>query len=163
MSNSIKPIDEGLKAAKSVGIMHRSQHWDETQKAHLKKYPTCAVCNATTSLQVHHIFPFEFCIQLGRADLELDERNLITLCQNEDGKHSNNHHLLIGHLDDFKSFNIDVRKDASVFFNGMTDEEIKISSVWKQKHNNRPMHLINMTIDERKQLRVLMDTKMPLK
>jgi hypothetical protein len=32
------------------------------------------------SVQVHHIFPFHDCVALGRPDLELDERNLITLC-----------------------------------------------------------------------------------
>jgi hypothetical protein len=37
---------------------------------------------------VHHIFPFHYCIALGRPDLELDDRNLITLCEDEQGKRS---------------------------------------------------------------------------
>ena len=57
---------------------------------------------------MHHIFPFHYCIALGRPDLELDDRNLITLCEDEAGKPGQNHHLLVGHLDDFESSNLAV-------------------------------------------------------
>jgi len=39
--------------------------------------------NTRAGLQVHHIFPFHYCIALGRPDLELDDRNLITLCEDD--------------------------------------------------------------------------------
>ena len=44
-------------------------------------------------VQVQHIFPFHYCVALGRPDLELDERNLITLCgKSHDGIGENQFH-----------------------------------------------------------------------
>lgn len=81
----------------------RSPRWNIVRKQHLFMFPTCAVCDSKGSilnpLQVHHITPFWL-----DPSKELDMLNLITLCDV--------HHLWIGHLGSFKSFNKDVRKDA---------------------------------------------------
>jgi hypothetical protein len=84
-------------------------------------------------VQVHHIFPFHYCVLLGWPDLELDQRNLITLCETESGHVEENHHLLIGHLDDFKSSNLDVVNDAKKTFSGMTADQIKADPRWQLK------------------------------
>jgi len=115
----------------------RSSAWRRVERAHLAKHPRCACCrpgtNVNAGIQVHHGFPFHYCIALGRPDLELDDRNLISLCETEKDRPSENHHLLVGHLDDFKSSNLDVVKDASVTFFGSSGAEIRGSEAWKTK------------------------------
>lgn len=63
----------------------------------------CAVCGKKKSwklsLQVHHIVPFSV-----NPDLELEPSNLITLC--------GDHHLWVGHLGWFQSWNPNVVEDA---------------------------------------------------
>lgn len=110
--------DPGHHAAAAHGI-ERSPRWPGVRRAHLKQFPYCAFCpppSRTTRLlawlrlhrvEVHHILPFHFVVALGRPDLELDERNLATLCS---GKRD--HHLHFGHLDNFQTFNPLVREWA---------------------------------------------------
>jgi len=86
-------LDRGLIEAARFDIA-RSPKWPAVEKKHLKDYPYCEVCGAVGSNQVHHIFPFHYCVSLGRPDLELDQRNLITLCENQ-GARGDNHHLLL--------------------------------------------------------------------
>jgi len=102
----------------------RSNHWSTVRKAHLKKHPACAVCEATTGhIEVHHIHPFH-----SHPELELDPSNLITLCENlKDGVSC---HLLIGHLGSFKSFNPDVVMD---------------SKKWREKIFTRPKNVKGAT------------------
>ena len=90
--------DPGQEAAGTA----RSPGWRKVEKAHLAKHPGCAVCGATRRCQVHHKVPFH----LDRR-LELVRANLITLCED--------HHLLFGHLGDFKCFNPLVETDATVW------------------------------------------------
>jgi len=60
----------------------RSPEWPRVERVHLRRQPRCMCCkpgtNPRAGLQVHRIFPFHYCIALGRPDLELDDRNPIT-------------------------------------------------------------------------------------
>jgi 5-methylcytosine-specific restriction protein A len=67
----------------------RSPHWSTVRKRHLEKFPTCAVCGGNVKLQVHHRHPFHL-----HPELELEESNLITLCEAP----GRNCHLIFGHL-----------------------------------------------------------------
>ncbi len=80
----------------------RSPHWPAVEKEHLKKEPECQACNTRNNLQVHHVKPYHI-----HPELELEDANLLTLCEP--------HHLLMGHLMLWKSFNKDVRSDASLW------------------------------------------------
>jgi len=166
MAEEIIKINEGVVEALKLGIS-RSPKWEAVRLAYLKKHPHCTACtpNAHTSanLQVHHIFPFHVCVSLGRPDLELDERNLICLCQNEEGQPAENHHLLIGHLDNFQSFNLHVVHDAKVTFHGMKAETIRKNAQWKRKVSTRPKSYSDMNKAERDALRALMDKTFPKK
>jgi len=82
----------------------RSNHWPSVRAEHLKKNPTCSVCGGTKKIEVHHIRPFHV-----DPSLELDESNLVSLCE---GQKSINCHLVFGHLGNFKSFNVDVVSNA---------------------------------------------------
>ena len=87
-----------------AGLPARSPRWSAVRGAHLKRNPTCAACGTRDKLEVHHVRPFHLF-----AHLELDPSNLLTLCET-----GGNCHLMLGHLKFFKSYNLDVRKDAEV-------------------------------------------------
>lgn len=95
-----------LGIGQMFGGVSRSPKWEEVRKSFLKENPRCATCGAKNSilkpLNVHHEIPFH-----KDHSLELKPSNLITLCRP--------HHLLIGHLMNWKSFNSIVRKDSAYF------------------------------------------------
>ena len=95
----------------------RSPKWPAVRAAHLKAHPTCEACGESNTkiLNVHHVVPFHV-----DPSKELDEANLITLCEGS----VVNCHLHFGHLRNWKSWNVDVRKDAAD---------------WLKKIKNRPM------------------------
>ena len=100
---SKKPVDP-----KTVGKV-RSSEWARVRREFIKKHPECAACGShlLPNLQVHHRKPFHLF-----PELELDESNLIVLC--EDGKGSTNCHFVFGHcMSDWKCYNENVERDAS--------------------------------------------------
>jgi hypothetical protein len=156
--------DHGAAVAAQYGIA-RSPEWPRVEKQHLELQPHCVACkpgtNSQVKLQVHHIFPFHYCVALGRPDLELDQRNLITLCEDEAGHPADNHHLLIGHLDDFQSSNLDVVTDAQTTFQGMSAADIKEDPRWKQKEAMRLKPLDKMTSQDKADFQVEMNARFP--
>lgn len=96
----------------TFGGVGRSGSWPRIQKEFLKNNPHCAVCGCKSKLlsplNVHHCRPYHL-----HPELELDPTNLITLCRA--------HHLLVGHLMSWSSYNTDVRDDAR-----MLAEKIRI-------------------------------------
>jgi hypothetical protein len=102
----------------------RSPHWSATRKAFLKTNATCAACNGTTKLNVHHKEPFHL-----DPALELDPKNLITLCMG-----SLECHLLIGHGDDFKAYNPNVAEDAATV---LRDASQRDAIILKAKQNRK--------------------------
>lgn len=83
----------------------RSGQWPKVRKQHLSENPACAACGRSKNLEVHHIEPVHL-----NPDRELDPSNLITLC-------SDPCHIVFGHFMDYKSWNINVVKDCSVYYN----------------------------------------------
>jgi len=96
----------------------RSSQWQKIRKIHLTKNPNCAVCNNTKNLEVHHIKPFN-----SYPELELDPKNLITLCENK--SNGVNCHLLFGHLGNYKTINAKVLKDAKIWNNKIKNRNLK--------------------------------------
>jgi hypothetical protein len=161
---SLPNSDHGARVAAAFGI-HRSPHWEEVAREHLARQPRCVCClpnmEFNIGLQVHHIFPFHYCIALGRADLELDERNLITLCGKSHSGRGENHHLWVGHLDNFQSSNLSVVRDAKKVFYGMPAGDFKSDRRWLRHWLKRlnPLELMNER--DRAVLLALMDRRMP--
>jgi hypothetical protein len=110
---------------------------------------------------VHHIFPFQYCVALGRPDLELDDRNLITLCENERDRPADDHHLLVGHLGSFKSSNLDVVRYARKTLFGMSAAAIRKDRRWLVKKAHRLVPLDKMTEAENRALKRAMDRRFP--
>ncbi|HUH96050.1 MAG TPA: hypothetical protein VLZ89_01745 [Anaerolineales bacterium] len=166
MTTSPPRLDHGEAVAAKYGIA-RSPEWPKVQKQHLKLQPRCAACKGGShghaNLQVHHIFPFHYCIALGRPDLELDQRNLITLCEDEAGYPADDHHLLIGHLDDFESSNLDVVLDARTTFHGMNAANIKKDPRWIKKRAARLKPLDKMTAGDKADFQAQMNARFPRK
>jgi 5-methylcytosine-specific restriction endonuclease McrA len=102
MFTRIKDVISGKAPLKSK----RSSQWSKVRAGWLLKNNVCAACGCTNSLEVHHIKPFHL-----DPSLELDENNLITLCESK--KRGVNCHLFFGHLGNYKKENPDVLKDSA--------------------------------------------------
>lgn len=159
---STKIIDHGHEEAMRTIGRGRSPEWPKIEKAFRKLHPQCACCIVPSikHVQIHHRFPFHYCVALGRPDLELDMRNLITLCEWKTP--SPNHHLLVGHLDDFQSSNLEVAEDA-VTFRGMSETQIRKDPRWIEKVKRRLVPLDQMTKKDKTAFEKRMTTTLPKK
>jgi len=102
------------------------------------------------------MFPFHFVVLCGRPDLELDPRNLITLCTEPKFEH----HLLLGHLDDFESYNPDVKKFVKTDAK-KTSQQIRTEAAFQKAHATKPKHLQDMTEAEKAAFKQLLGTVLP--
>jgi len=115
MQQDMSTLNPSAGAAQSSDpfSLPRSPQWPEVQRACLEKNNyQCVACGIQGEglIQVHHIIPFQFCIFLGRPELEFNPKNLIPLCE---GPQTNDHHVAIGHLGDFQHLNQDVLTDIT--------------------------------------------------
>jgi len=86
----------------------RSREWPRVRKAYLAKHPRCFLCLGSKKITVHHRLPFHL-----SPELELDEKNLITLCE---GKGTINCHLVFGHWGNFRTkYNPDIENDSKIW------------------------------------------------
>jgi len=95
----------------------RSPKWQSVRKNFLLKNGECAVCGEKKKLEVHHIKPFHEC-----PELELEESNLITLCESDSGGVVC--HLFFGHLGDYRKINPDIQRDALYWKNKLSSAEL---------------------------------------
>jgi hypothetical protein len=163
---NVPGTDLGTEIAKSLGVV-RSPEWSRVREAHIhlaKDQGFCAVCNGTAQLQVHHIVPFHFCHLVYRGDLELDERNLMTLCEVLE----NDHHNLVGHLEDWGIFNPGGRTVMADAFKGvvltqLTKDEIKKSNQFQawMSAKDIPKKWQLMSVQDKKDLRTFLDKTFP--
>ena len=124
----LKKRDYGAHIARRHGH-ERSSQWQRVQKEHLLREPVCVVCgHKGKGLQVHHIKPFHL-----HPQLELDPRNLITLCE----VRGREHHLLLGHLGEWQSYNEHIREDTKRFYR-KTARQIRADASWQERMKRRP-------------------------
>lgn len=88
-----------LEPSDVLGGGTRSPKWPGVRKEHLELFPACSGCGRLKEVQVHHVKPFH-----ENPELELDPGNLITLCPVC--------HLALGHLFNFRSWNVEVVGDC---------------------------------------------------
>lgn len=111
--NIIEILKDRIQGKAPKGA-RRSKDWKKVRKDYLRKNPFCYICESNEKLEVHHKLPFFL-----MPDLELDQNNLITLCD----KRNIGCHFVFGHLKSWKSFNINIDLDVTI---------------WNQKIKNRP-------------------------
>lgn len=109
------------------------------------------------SVNVHHKYPYHFVVELGRPDLELDERNLFTMCVECDAEH----HILIGHLDSFLSFNPNLEYFIALC-RGLLASQIRSTKQWQDAVLARPKPLHLFSPLDKKALRQELDLRMPI-
>lgn len=83
----------------------RSPGWHLVREQHVAANPVCVCCGGTRSLEVHHVKPFHL-----YPELELDRKNLMTLCS--DGPGGMSCHRTVGHGGDWNRWNPLARSDA---------------------------------------------------
>jgi 5-methylcytosine-specific restriction enzyme A len=88
----------------------RSSRWPTVRKAHLASEPKCQWCGTKYALEIHHIEPFHL-----RPELELEPKNLITLCQ----KPTTHCHIKRGHKGCWRDTNPTVREECERKQKGM--------------------------------------------
>lgn len=121
-------FDHGAHIARKHG-RERSREWARVAKEHLLREPRCVACGYRgKKLQVHHIKPFHL-----HPQLELDPQNLITLCE----ARGREHHLLLGHLDAWESYNDHIRADVKHFYR-KSAAQIRADLHWQKKMQQRP-------------------------
>ena len=99
-----------------TGGKSRSTKWPAFRDAYLKG-KVCIACGGKDKLQAHHIEPFHL-----NPEKELDENNLVPLCESK--AYGINCHLFVGHLGNFRSFNVDVINDAKTWADKLKDRPI---------------------------------------
>jgi len=136
MQQDINALNSGPGAAQLPSgpfSMPRSNYWPNVKNAHLAKHPVCAACLAQGDAplqvvpQVHHIIPFQYCVYLGRPELEFHPNNLMTLCE---GSGTNDHHIAIGHLGNFQHLNEAVVQDVAGPWKGLLKTAIEKLTDW---------------------------------
>ena len=141
----------------------KSPEWIKVATAHLQTHPYCLACGCKPvagELTVHNKYPYQLCNAVGRPDLACDERNLITFC---DGIGSEEHHLLLGHLGDWSSYNPEAITDATTTFFQRKSAYIRSNEVWLAKRHNKPSSLEDMSESEINTLKTKLDLVYPRK
>jgi hypothetical protein len=135
--------------------LKRSYKWPSFRKKIIKERGgVCELSGATSDLEAHHIFPFHLCVLLGRPELELDKRNIIILSGGPI-----NYHLLLGHLNSFQSYNASIMNMQE--YGDSTAQEIKTHKEWSLLREYRPKPWDRMTIQEKEELREMLNRKFP--
>ena len=156
-------IDHGAVEAAKHGIA-RSPHWPSVEKSFKEQNPDCIYCGDDSGkiygIQIHHIHPFHQVVGVGRADLELDPRNLCSLCETEVGKPAPDHHITCGHLGSFQRNNESVVTDV-VTFKGQPQKLIEANTLWQEKEKMATKPFSEWTDDEKKVYRDKLDRELP--
>lgn len=84
----------------------RNGKWRSLRNRLIDEAGCCAVCQKKTNLIVHHKIPFHV-----DPSLELDENNLVVLCEND----ILNCHLIFGHLGNWREYNEEIDKDIEIW------------------------------------------------
>ena len=163
LSTEVKSkVDNGALVAKEHGIA-RSPHWPTVEKEFKKKNPDCLYCGEESGklygIQVHHINAFHVVVGLGRPDLELDERNLVSLDETEAGRPAPDHHIVAGHNGSFQKNNPHVLEDVSLW-KGKDKKFIESTQKWQEEASSQKP-FSQWSLEEKKAYRKMLDEKLP--
>lgn len=153
-------VDHGLIVASAHGLQ-RSPKWRAAARRFLSVDPFCACCGGRVGVQVHHRWPFHDCVLAGRPDLELDAHNFIALCETDDDDRTDNCHLYLGHLGDWRSYNPDVVVDTKRCMSLSRAKRLAtVHDIWPNR--KRPRSYPDMSTAEKQAFRRMLDQAFPL-
>ena len=157
---TVDEIDPGAIEAARHGVA-RSPHWPTVEREYKTAHPDCAA-GGRGPVQAHHkLVSFHIAVLLGRPDLELDERNLISLTEGPDEAQDGLYHLLLGHGDDFrKDCNPAVDKDV-VTFHGVPCRQIRVDPRWQAHAAACPPPWDEWTPEMKAARRAVLDAALP--
>lgn len=89
----------------------RSSKWKKVRVEFLSKNPKCAICGSEKDVVPHHIVPVHL-----DPSKELDQDNLVTLCENK----TFNCHFFFGHLKNWTKYNLNILEDAKIWSERIT-------------------------------------------
>lgn len=137
----------------------RSPHWGSLENWIKKHYGDVCEITGLSPVQIHHEFPFHDCILAGRPELELTLENLHRLYS---GGHeaANGHHLIVGHLRDFRSYNPRLVHYLHKW-KGLTTEQIQKLPEWKSMASRKPKSYSEMTPFLQDAFRQALDHRFP--
>lgn len=140
-----------------IHLPPRSTKWPTLERNYIQAYPQCFVCgNAQCRRNVHHLLPFSYMCAIGRLDLELDPRNLVTLCSERPG----NHHVDIGHLGWNSSFN-PWFLDTANRCKGLMSKDIRRLSWYRELRAMRPKPAHRLNSADLNALRIITEKTFP--
>ena len=101
-------VEEPIDHEEGLGFSgnKRSAAWKGLRNKIVNEVGMCEVCGKDTNLVLHHKIPFHV-----NPSLELEESNLIVLCEND----NLNCHLIFGHLGNWNKYNSDIDHDVKVW------------------------------------------------
>lgn len=134
----------------------RSPHWPGVDRAFLRANPLCRVCGRPKAVQAHHRYPYHYVVGVGRPDLELDPRNLMSLCADS----KEDHHILIGHLGCYESYNPNLEHWVTRS-QGRSSSHIKVLGGFHAALASRPKFMALMNLQEKTTLRAQLDEAFP--
>ena len=135
----------------------RSEHWHTCEHAFMQASVGCVMCGRKdVPRNAHHIVPYHFLVTVGRPDLECDPRILADMCV----EHEEEHHLLVGHLGSFESYNPKLMECVEKW-RGFNKLQIQIRDDYRAFVADRPKPLHMWSEDERKVLKAYLDEHYP--
>lgn len=150
-------LDHGAKVAKAHGVK-RSSHWGSLENWYKKRFGGVCPISGLSPVQIHHSFPFHDCLLAGRPELELALENLYSLYSGGVGGADEGHHLIVGHLGNFKSYN-PYLKTCLKTWKGLTVVQIKALPRWKELAAKKPLSFIQMSPRQQIAFRAVLDRK----
>ena len=108
------------KAIITAQRVFRSKGWSTLRDDFLAENGKCFICGSRSNLEVHHIkdvsnFP----------ELELDENNLMTLCDGSDRFEGLSCHRIFGHFGCWRRTNYQLPEVAKIMRQGMMTDKLR--------------------------------------
>lgn len=138
----------------------RSAHWPHVEQMKKRLQPLCQICGTPDCIQIHHVNPFEDAVDAGRPELELCLENLASLCETEAKESTQNCHLIVGHLGNFKSQN-PILEVCLTRWKGLAGSVIQKRNDWIQLAAAKPLQFHEMPTADQQAYRANLDAVMP--
>lgn len=159
MPEEVVAEDHGLAVATERGISARSPHWGTLEHIVRKLRGDRCEISGRGPTQVHHGYPFHDCVLAGRPELELTLENLHLLYSGENHAEQG-HHLIVGHLRNFRSYNPDLA-GCIARWKGKDVQQIQALPEWQMMAHGKPRSYSELPPKDQAKFRRLLSRVFP--